>query len=180
VERERERERAREGQTEGERAKAREGERERERGTAHLPCPAATGSMRVHLRGPCQNTKAFIRTTTLTQLEGRAGGGKAPDPSAVTSAVLLFQMGAAWATPPLSPRPRPFAPVRRPRSAQPPREPTHLLGHAARADSALRRRRPATVVSRRFLFLVRAKSCSRFARTISTLAGVGAAERRAA
>jgi hypothetical protein len=34
--------------------------------------------------------------------------------------------------------------ARPPRSAQPPREPTHLLGHAARADSALRRRRPAT------------------------------------
>ena len=33
---------------------------------------------------------------------------------------------------------------RPPRSAHPPLEPTHLLGHAARADSALRRRRPAT------------------------------------
>jgi hypothetical protein len=43
-----------------------------------------------------------------------------------------------------------FAPVRTPRSAQPPREPTHLLGHAARADSALRRRRPATEAALRW------------------------------
>ena len=36
-------------------------------------------------------------------------------------------------------------PIQRPpRSAQPPREPTHLLGHAVRADFALRRRRRAT------------------------------------
>ena len=38
----------------------------------------------------------------------------------------------------------PCAPVRTPRSAQPPRGPTHLRGPAARADSALRWRRPAT------------------------------------
>ena len=58
--------------------------------------------------------------------------------------LALAQTSAAWATPPLSPRRRPFAPVRTPRSAQPPRGPTHLRGPAARADSALRLRRPAT------------------------------------
>ena len=52
------------------------------------------------------------------------------------------QIGAVAATPPLAGRRRPFAPVRRPRSAQPPRGPTHLRGPAARADSALRQRRP--------------------------------------
>ena len=47
-------------------------------------------------------------------------------------------------------RQRLLAPVRTPRSAQPPRGPTHLRGPAARADSALRRRRPATEASLRW------------------------------
>jgi hypothetical protein len=54
------------------------------------------------------------------------------------------QMGAMCPTPPLAGTWRLLAPVRTPRSAQPPRGPTHLRGPAARADSALRRRRPAT------------------------------------
>ena len=41
----------------------------------------------------------------------------------------------------------PFAPVRRPHSAQPSREPTHLRGPAARTDAALRRRCPATAAT---------------------------------
>ena len=46
--------------------------------------------------------------------------------------------------PPLAPTWRLLAPVRTPRSAQPTRWPTHLRGPADRADSAFRRRLPAT------------------------------------
>ena len=52
--------------------------------------------------------------------------------------------------PPLAGTWRILAPVRTPRSAQPPRGPTHLRGPAARADSALRRRRPATEATLRW------------------------------
>jgi hypothetical protein len=52
--------------------------------------------------------------------------------------------------PPLARSWRLLAPVRTPRSAQPPRGPTHLRVPAARADSALRRRRPATEASLRW------------------------------